>query len=217
MKTNELAKYFDHTSLKQNMTENNLEVLIQEYLEYEFKTICIPLMYLSTAKAINKNINMATVIDFPLGYSGLISKLCQTNIALENGANEIDLVATIPHIKNGDLQLYANEINAIKKLMPKNILKVIIETSLLTPTEIITASNICEANGADFVKTSTGFGSRGASIDDIKLIKQGAPNTKIKASGGIRTLEQAITFIENGVERIGSSNSKSILDLFIIT
>ncbi|MDD2370721.1 MAG: deoxyribose-phosphate aldolase [Firmicutes bacterium] len=217
MKTKELAKYFDHTLLKQNMTEKDLEILIQEYQENEFNTICIPPMYIETAKAINKNIKIATVIDFPLGYSGLVSKLCQANLALESGTDEIDLVATIPHIKNGNLQLYSNEIKAIKKLMPNNILKVIIETSLLTPTEIITASNICENSGADYVKTSTGFGSRGATIEDINLIKQGAPSTKIKASGGIRTLEQALSFIENGVERIGSSNSKSILDLFIIS
>ncbi len=217
MKLNELAKYFDHTLLKQNMTEKDLEILIKDYQEYEFHTICIPPVYIKKAKTIDKNVIIATVIDFPLGYSGLTSKLCQTDLALENGVNEIDLVGTIPYIKNGELQLYANEIKAVKKLMPNNILKIIIETSLLTPTEIITVSKICETSGADFVKTSTGFGSRGASIEDIKLIQQGAPNTKIKASGGIRTLEQASAFIENGVSRIGSSNSKSILDLFIIS
>ncbi|KAF0091410.1 MAG: deoxyribose-phosphate aldolase [Fusobacteria bacterium] len=213
----ELAKFFDHTSLKQDMTIKDLEILINDYLEYGFSTICIPPMYILKAMEINKTTNIATVIDFPLGYSGLTSKLCQANIALEEGATEIDLVASVPHIKNGSLLLYANEISAIKRLMPNNILKVIIETSLLTPTEIITASQICESSGADFVKTSTGYGARGASIDDIKLIQQGAPNTKIKASGGIKTLSQAEEFIKLGVSRIGSSNSKQILDLFIIS
>lgn len=217
MNKTELANFFDHTYLKQDMTNKDLEILISDYLNYGFSTICIPPMYLQKAIEINKTSIIATVIDFPLGYSGLTSKLCQTNLALEQGATEIDLVATVPHIKNGNLQLYANEISAIKRLMPKNILKVIIETSLLTPTEIITASHICESSGADFVKTSTGYGSRGASIDDIKLIQQGAPNTKIKASGGIKTLSQAQTFIDLGVSRIGSSNSKQILDLFVIS
>lgn len=212
----ELAKYFDHTILKQDMTDKDLEILINDYMEYDFSTICIPPMYIQKAKEINKNTVIATVIDFPLGYSGLTSKLCQANLALEQGASEIDLVASVPHIKNGDLQLYANEISAVKKLMPNNTLKVIIETSLLTPTEIITASKICESSGADYVKTSTGYGSRGASLVDIKLIQQGAPSTKIKASGGIKTLSQALAFIDLGVSRIGSSNSKQILDLFVI-
>lgn len=213
----ELAKYFDHTYLKQDMTYKDLEILINEYIDYGFSTICIPPMFIQKALEINKSTNIATVIDFPLGYSGLTSKLCQANLSLEQGAKEIDLVASVPHIKNGSLQLYENEISAVKKLMPNNILKVIIETSLLTPTEIITASKICEASGADFVKTSTGFGARGASNDDILLIKQGAPCTKIKASGGIKTLSQALNFIDLGVSRIGSSNSKQILDLFVIS
>jgi deoxyribose-phosphate aldolase len=213
----ELANFFDHTYLRQDMTNKDLEILTNDYLEYGFSTICIPPMYIQKAIKINKSVIIATVIDFPLGYSGLTSKLCQANLALEQGASEIDLVATVPHIKNGSLQLYANEISAIKRLMPNNVLKVIIETSLLSPTEIITASQICEASGADFVKTSTGYGSRGASIDDIKLIQQGAPNTKIKASGGIKTLSQAQEYIKLGVSRIGSSNSKQILDLFVIS
>ena len=213
----ELAKYFDHTLLKQDMSETDLEKLIRDYDEYGFRTICIPPMYIKKARQINQLISVATVIDFPLGYSGLTSKLCQTDLALEQGAEEIDLVATVPHIKNGDLELYANEISAVKKLMSDKILKIIIETSLLTPAEIITASKICEDSGADFVKTSTGFGVRGASAEDIKLIKQGAPSTMIKASGGIKTLEQAQSFIELGVDRIGSSNSNIILDLFVIS
>ncbi len=213
----EFARFFDHTLLKQDMTDKDLEILVNDYMDYGFSTVCIPPMYIKKAMEFNKSTIIATVIDFPLGYSGITSKLCQTNLALEHGAKEIDLVASVPHIKNGSLQLYANEISAVKKLMPNNILKVIIETSLLTPTEIITASQICEVSGADYVKTSTGYGSRGASLDDIKLIQQGAPNTKIKASGGIKTLSQAQEFIELGVSRIGSSNSKQILDLFIIS
>ena len=213
----ELAKYFDHTFLKQDMTDKDLELLINDYQNYGFYSVCIPPMFIQKALEIDKTTKIATVIDFPLGYSGLTSKLCQANLALEQGAVEIDLVASLPHIKNGDLQLYANEISAVKKLMPKNILKIIIETSLLSPTEIITASRICESSGADFVKTSTGYGSRGATLDDVKLIHQGAPSTKIKASGGIKSLSQALEFIDLGVSRIGSSNSKQIIDLFVIS
>lgn len=213
----ELAKYFDHTLLKQDMTDKDLELLINDYQNYGFYSVCIPPMFIKKALEIDKTTKIATVIDFPLGYSGLTSKLCQANLALEQGTVEIDLVASVPHIKNGHLQLYANEISAVKKLMPKNILKIIIETSLLSPTEIITASSICESSGADFIKTSTGYGSRGATLDDIKLIHQGAPSTKIKASGGIKTLSQALEFIDLGVNRIGSSNSKQIIDLFVIS
>lgn len=212
-----LANYFDHTLLKQDMTDNDLELLINDYQKYGFFSICIPSMFIQKALKIDKETKISTVIDFPLGYSGLTSKLCQADLALEQGAAELDIVACVPHIKNGDLQLYANEISAVKKLMPNNILKVIIETSLLTPNEIIIASGICESSGADFVKTSSGYGLRGASLDDIKLIQQGAPNTKIKASGGIRELGQALEFIDSGVTRIGSSNSRQIIDLFIIS
>ncbi len=213
----DLVKYFDHTLLKQDMTDKDLELLINDYKNYGFYSICIPPMFIKKALKIDNTTTIATVIDFPLGYSGLTSKLCQANLALEQGAAEIDIVASVPHIKNGDLLLYANEISAVKKLMPKNILKVIIETSLLSPTEIITASRICESSGADFVKTSTGYGSRGATLDDIMLIQQGAPSTKIKASGGIKTISQALEFIDLGVSRIGSSNSKQIIDLFVIS
>lgn len=213
----DLAKYFDHTLLKQDMTEKDLETIIKDYLEYDFSTICIPSLYLKQAKQISSGIKIATVIDFPLGYSGLTSKLCQADLALSDGADEIDMVASVPHLKNGEFQLYSNEISAMKKLMPDNILKVIIETSLLSPAEIVTASTLCQDSGADFIKTSTGFGQRGASLDDIKLIRQGAPLTKIKASGGIKTLEKALEFIDAGVDRIGSSSSRAILDLFVVS
>lgn len=217
MTKNELSKYFDHTLLKQDMAEKDLEILIKQCLDYDFFSICIPGIYIPKAKSISQNIKIATVVDFPLGYSGLRSKVSQSNIALESGADEIDLVASVPLIKNSEFKKYADEIKEVKALMPNNILKVIIETSLLTNDEIINASHICQESGADFVKTSTGFGKRGATLDDIKLIKIGAPNTKIKASGGIKTLDQAISFIDAGVDRIGSSNSNDILNAFIIS
>lgn len=217
MTPQEFAGYFDHTLLRQDMTLEDLEMMLEAAASYGFAAICIPPMYVERARKANKNVQVATVIDFPLGYSAIAGKLCQTQAALEAGADEIDLVAAVPHLKNGDAEAYGAEIRSVKELMGSKLLKVIIETSLLSPPEIVLASRICEASGADFVKTSTGFGVRGASLEDITLIREGAPACKIKASGGIRTLEAAKAFIDAGAERIGSSNSAAILDLFIVS
>lgn len=212
----QLAKYFDHTCLKQDMTQENLENLIKEALEYSFFSVCIPPAYLKEAQPLlrNSTVKIATVIGFPLGYSTLETKLFEGNNALELGADELDLVASTFLLKNQDYQGYQKEISLLKKLCLNNILKVIIETSLLSSSEISLAAKLAFEAGADFVKTSTGFGSRGASLEDIALIRKGAPTTLIKASGGIKTLEDALRFINAGVQRIGSSSSAQILDAY---
>lgn len=211
----EFSRYFDHTLLKQDMTLIQLETLVQEGLEWGFASICIPPLYVSAARQMDSQIPIATVIDFPLGYGGLAAKLDAAEAALKEGADELDVVASAALLKNRDYEAYGQEISRIKMLMPDKTLKVIIETSLLQPEEILLASQICQERGADYVKTSTGFGARGASLEDIRLIREGAPGCLIKASGGIRTLEDALAFISAGVQRIGSSNAVSILSLFV--
>ena len=197
------------------MTLIQLETLVQEGLEWGFASICIPPLYVSAARQMDSQIPIATVIDFPLGYGGLAAKLDAAEAALKEGADELDVVASAALLKNRDYEAYGQEISRIKMLMPDKTLKVIIETSLLQPEEILLASQICQERGADYVKTSTGFGARGASLEDIRLIREGAPGCLIKASGGIRTLEDALAFISAGVQRIGSSNAVSILSLFV--
>lgn len=211
----EFSRYFDHTLLKQDMTLIQLETLVQEGLEWGFASICIPPLYVSAARQMDSQIPIATVIDFPLGYGGLAAKLAAAEAALKEGADELDVVASAALLKNRDYEAYGQEISRIKMLMPDKTLKVIIETSLLQPEEILLASQICQERGADYVKTSTGFGARGASLEDIRMIREGAPGCLIKASGGIRTLEDALAFISAGVQRIGSSNAVSILSLFV--
>lgn len=211
----EFSQYFDHTLLKPDMTLEDLQRLAEEWSTLGFSTICIPPLYVKNALRLVKGIKIATVIDFPLGYGGLNSKLALTAQALADGATEIDLVATVPHLKNKDYPAYGKEIREVKALLQNIPLKVIIETSLLCSDEIILASQLCQDNGADFVKTSTGFGIRGASLEDVALIQQGAPQCSIKASGGIRSLKDAMSFINAGVQRIGSSNSVGILKDFV--
>lgn len=217
MTPQEFARYFDHTLLRQNMTLEELREMVEAAGTYGFASICIPPLYVATAKKLDPMVTVATVIDFPLGYSGLASKLAQTEAALADGADEIDMVASVPLLMNREEEAYAREIREIKGLMGSRLLKVILETSLLSPEEIVLASRLAQGAGADFIKTSTGFGSRGATLEDIALIRQGAPGCKIKASGGIKTLEAAMSFLSAGVERIGSSNSAAILDLFVVS
>lgn len=215
MNKEEFSRYFDHTLLKQDMTRLQLETLVQEGLEWGFASICIPPLFVKEARKMDAHIPISTVIDFPLGYGGLPAKLAAAEAALKNGADELDMVASAALMKDHDYDAYGEEISRIKALMPDKCLKVILETSLLQPEEIIQASRICQERGADFVKTSTGFGARGASLEDIQLIRQGATACMIKASGGIRSLEDALSFVTAGVQRIGSSNAVSILSLFV--
>ena len=217
MNFKEFSNYFDHTYLKNDMNINKLQEIISEAKEYGFFSICIPPFYVKKAKELAPEINITTVIDFPLGYSTLESKISQIKSSLDDGADEFDIVIAPLIIKNKDYELYKKIIFSVKEVIGSKILKVIIETSLLTDDEIITVSKICESAKADFIKTSTGFGTRGASIKDIDLIKTAAPNTKIKASGGIKTLADALNFIDLGVSRIGSSNSVEILKSFNIS
>jgi len=212
----EFASYFDHTCLRQDMTQRDLEKLMKETNEFGFWSICIPPLFVPDARAMDRALRITTVIDFPLGYMGISGKVSSAASAIEDGADELDLVASVALLKNQDYTRYAAEIRGIRSISEGMILKVILETSLLTPEEIRLASRICQDEGADFVKTSTGFGSRGASLEDLKAMRHGAPDCRIKASGGIRNLESALGFIDAGASRIGSSNSAQILSDFMV-
>lgn len=209
-----LAAFIDHTCLKQDMTNKDLEKLCMESIENEFFSICIPPIYVTDGKKAlaHTTVKTITVVGFPLGYNTPKAKAFETYQCLTDGAEEIDMVASVAHLKNKNFAAYQEEIQSLKKICEKVALKVIIETSLLTPEEITNATKLCVAAGADFIKTSTGFGQRGASLTDIDLIQKAAPNTEIKASGGIRTTEDALQYINKGVKRIGTSNGIAIIN-----
>lgn len=209
-----LSKYIDHTLLKATATEKDILQLCTEAIQYNFQAVCVNSCYVDLCnKALHSSsIKIASVIGFPLGAMSTYAKFEEANQAISNGANEIDMVINIGFLKDGKFDLVENEIKQIKNVIGKNCLKVIIETCYLTDEEKKTATQLTVNAGADFVKTSTGFGSGGATLDDIILMKNITQNhIKIKASGGIRDYETAIQYIELGVERIGTSNGIQIV------
>lgn len=216
-----LSKYIDHTLLKPTATESDIIQLCKEAVEYNFYAVCINSCYvklcndaLHASKKNNKDasIQIASVVGFPLGAMDTLSKIKEAEIAIKNGAAEIDMVINIGFLKDKKYDLVKQEIRQIKQAIGNAILKVIIETCYLTDGEKKIASQLTVNAGADFVKTSTGFGSGGATVEDIQLMKSITQNKiQIKASGGIRDYETAIKYIDLGVTRIGTSNGIQIV------
>jgi len=209
-----LSKYIDHTILKPEARKEDIKRICEEAKEYNFKAVCINPIYVKYASEILKNteVLVATVIGFPLGNNLSKVKAFETELALENGADEIDMVINIAAIKNKEYLLVKNDIESVVKASKEKVVKVIIETCLLTKEEIVKASEIILEAGADFVKTSTGFSTGGAEVEDVELIKSVVKNkAKIKASGGIRNKEKALKMIEAGADRIGASSSINIV------
>lgn len=209
-----ISKYIDHTLLKATATENEIIQLCNEAVGYNFYAVCVNSSYVSLCKeTLNGTlVKIASVIGFPLGAMDYLSKIKETEIAVNNGANEIDMVMNIGFFKDQKYHLVENEIRQIKQAAGNKILKVIIETCYLSDDEKKMATMLVVNAGADFVKTSTGFGSGGATFTDIELIKSITQNKiQIKASGGIRDFETAIKYIESGVTRIGTSNGIHIV------
>jgi deoxyribose-phosphate aldolase len=211
-----IAHYIDHTLLKQTTTLAEIEILCRESIEYGFAAVCIPPLYIKKAKEIlvNTDVKVATVIGFPLGYCAIEAKVAEIVLAIVDGVDELDTVVNISAIKNGDWTFIGNEINTIMPIIKnKNkIIKVIIESGVLTDDEIIKCCDIYGAAGVDYVKTSTGFAEKGASIHDVKLIRTHlADSVKIKASGGIRSYSFAKELINAGANRIGCSASIEIV------
>ena len=213
MSKEEILKMVDHTLLKQYCTTNDIKNLCDEAIEYNTASICIPPSYVSFAKEyVNGKVKICTVIGFPNGYNTTRVKVDETIDAIKNGAEEIDMVINIGWLKDKKYDEILNEINEVKNVCGNKILKVIIETCLLTEEEKIKMCEIVSESNADFIKTSTGFSTSGANIEDIKLMKKYLTNNKqIKASGGISSFEDAEIFIENGASRLGTSRLIKIL------
>lgn len=214
MDKKELARLIDHTLLKSDAKIDDIKKLCDEAIKYNFYSVCINPCYIKIAKDFleNSDIKITTVISFPLGASSIYVKIKEAEDAILNGADEIDMVMNIGMFKSGNYDYIYEEISSIKKTIGKNILKVIIETSLLNDEEKIKASKIVKKSGADFVKTSTGFSQGGATKEDILLIRKTVgDNFGIKASGGIKSYEQALELIKAGATRIGSSSSVKIV------
>ena len=209
-----LNEYIDHTNLKQTGTYEDIKKLCEEAIEYNFKSVCVSPYYVKSAKSllVNSDVKVCTVIGFPNGYSTTETKVFETVNALKNGADEIDMVMNINAIKNNDFDYVQDEILKIKDETQDAVLKVIVETCFLTEEELIDVTLMCNSLGVDFIKTSTGFGTRGASLEDIDTInKYKSSDLQIKASGGIKTKELALKYIDKGVTRIGTSNGVDIM------
>ena len=213
MNTAEILKHVDHTLLKPIATWEDIQKICDESIEYNTASICIPSCYISRInEKYGDKVNICTVVGFPLGYSTTEAKVLEAKQAIENGANEIDMVINISDVKNGDYDKVTAEIKALKEAVGDKILKVIIETCYLTEEEKIAMCKSVTDAGADYIKTSTGFGTGGATIEDIKLFKQHiGPNVKIKAAGGVKTVEDLEMFITEGCESIGTSSAINLI------
>ena len=213
MNTAEILKHVDHTLLKPIATWEDIQKICDESIEYNTASICIPSCYISRInEKYGDKVNICTVVGFPLGYSTTEAKVLEAKQAIENGANEIDMVINISDAKNGDYDKVTAEIKALKEAVGDKILKVIIETCYLTEEEKIAMCKCVTDAKADYIKTSTGFGTAGATIEDIKLFKQHiGENVKIKAAGGVKTVEDLEMFINEGCERIGTSSAINLI------
>lgn len=208
MSNNEkMLKMVDHTLLKQTATWEDIKVICDDAMEYGTASVCIPAAYVKRAKEyVKNNMKVCTVIGFPNGYSTTATKVFETKDAIANGADEIDMVINIGAIKDGLYDLELDEIKQIKAACGDKILKVIIETCLLTDEEKIKMCEVVTKSGADFIKTSTGFSTAGATFEDVKLFKEHVgKNVAIKAAGGISSLDDAEKFMELGATRLGTS------------
>lgn len=211
-----LSKYFDHTILKFDTSIEDIKQICNEALEYQFAAVCIPPFFIKQAKdlLIDSKVLVATVVGFPLGYSHTIVKLQETKLAILDGADEIDMVVNVSAMKSGDWEYVQQDILTLNELCHdhKVILKVIIESSLISDEEIVKLCEICSQIKVDFVKTSTGFNGQGAQVKDVQLMRANLPESiKIKASGGIRTKASMSEMIEAGASRIGASSSVKII------
>jgi len=209
----EILSKVDHTLLKATASWEEIIALCDEAVRYKTASVCIPPAYVKpVSSAYGGNLVICTVIGFPLGYSSSAIKVLETSAALDDGASEIDMVINIGHVKNGRFDLLLGEILYVKSICKDKILKVIVETCYLTEEEKIRLCGVVTETGADYIKTSTGFGSAGATLADVELFARHiGPNVKIKASGGIKTREDMVAFINAGASRLGTSSAVKIL------
>jgi deoxyribose-phosphate aldolase len=213
MDIKEILSKCDHTLLSQTATMAQIKALCDDGIKYGTASVCIPSCYVKEAKKyVGDKLKICTVIGFPNGYSTPASKCFEASNAVENGADEVDMVINVGKVKEGDYDYVLKEIKAVKAACKGRILKVIIETCLLTTEEKIKMCKVVSESGADYIKTSTGFSTAGATFDDIKLFAENvSPRVKIKAAGGISSLEDAEKFIQLGASRLGTSRVVKIV------
>jgi deoxyribose-phosphate aldolase len=212
-----LNTYIDHTILKPTTRVTEIEKLCSEALQYDFAAVCVPPPFVKKAKALLKDsvVKTATVIGFPFGYSAVEAKLAETVLAIVDGADELDMVINLVALKNNDWVYLANEINHIMPMIKQHdrLIKVIIESGVLTEQEITRCCELYGAANIDYLKTSTGYADKGASVEAVRLMRKHLPpGVQIKASGGIRTYAFAMELIKAGATRLGCSASVSIME-----
>lgn len=213
MTNKEILSHIDHTLLKQFATWEEIKVICDDAITYETASVCIPPFYVKKIKeTYGEQLNICTVIGFPLGYNTTAVKVFEAVEAVNNGAAEIDMVINITALKNQDYDLVQNEIAEIKQAIGDKILKVIVETCFLTENEKVKVCELVTNAKADYIKTSTGFGTAGATIADIRLFKANiGPDVKMKAAGGVKSVDDLIAFINEGCDRIGTSSAVKML------
>jgi len=209
----EILSKVDHTLLKATASWDEIKNLCDEAVRYKTASVCIPPAYVKpVSAAYGDSLVICTVIGFPLGYSCSAIKVLETSAALDDGASEIDMVINMGNVKNGRFDLLLGEILYVKSICKEKILKVIVETCYLTEEEKIRLCGVVAEVGADYIKTSTGFGSAGATLADVELFARHIdPKVKIKAAGGIKTREDMVAFINAGASRLGTSSAVKIL------
>jgi deoxyribose-phosphate aldolase len=212
-----INQYIDHTILKPTTLIADIEKLCNEAVQYQFAAVCVPPNFIKTAKAFTKDtsVKVATVIGFPFGYSAIEAKLAEILLAIVDGADELDIVINISAIKNNDWEYLANEINHLMPIIKQNnrCVKIIIESGVLTDDEIVKCCQLYGVAGIDYLKTSTGYAEKGATVEAVKLFRENLPpNVHIKASGGIRDYAFAKQLIDAGATRLGCSASVAIVN-----
>ena len=214
----EINSYIDHTLLKATATKEQIITICNEAKKYNFYAVCVNGCYVELAKhnLINTNIRIAAVIGFPLGAMTTQTKVFEAKNCIKNGASEIDMVINIGKLLDNDFEYVEEEVRQIKEAIGNNVLKVIIETCYLNNKQIEVACQLVVNAGADFVKTSTGFGTNGATLEDVQLMKNAVKDkVQIKAAGGIKNIEMAKKFIDRGVTRLGTSSGVQLVTIGI--
>lgn len=205
MDKKEILTYVDHTCLKQDCNLTDIKKLCEEAQAFNTASVCIPPCFVKEAKGFLNNFPVCTVIGFPNGYTSTNTKLFECEDVLKNGADEIDTVINVSKLKSGDYLSISSELASLKKLCQNKVLKVIVETCLLTLQEKKDVCNIVYDSGADYIKTSTGFSKGGATVEDVKLFKELHDDLKVKGAGGISDFDFAEQLINAGCSRIGAS------------
>ncbi|MDN5307359.1 MAG: deoxyribose-phosphate aldolase [Eubacteriaceae bacterium] len=213
MTNSEILSHIDHTLLKPFATWTDIQEICKDAIEYQTASVCIPAAFIERIKeTYGQQLNICTVIGFPLGYSTTETKVFEAKDAIAKGAKEIDMVINIGQLKDGNDDYVQDEIAQIKEAVGDNVLKVIVETCFLTEDEKVRVCKLVTKAGADYIKTSTGFGTGGATMADILLFKKNiGPDVKMKAAGGVKSVDDLIAFIEAGCDRIGTSSAVKML------